>query len=1040
MFKKIISFSLTHRLLVILLVSLFVFLGFFSLSSLSRDVLPDLSSPIFKVVVENPGLSSEEVERQITFPLESGFRSLPRVERVLSVSKNGLASVVVKFSWGTNYYLAMQLITQKLSGIAPNLPPGTGVPVVSNAADRLSEVIQYYLVSNNPEVSPMDLRDLADYQIGYRLKAVPGVSSITNMGGEVRQYQVLINQDKLKNYNLSIDEVAGAIRANNTYFSGGFINEGPLQYSVRGLGRIRYFKDLNKIIVATRKGIPIFLRDIATIEIGHQIRQGIVFVNGKEAVTGTVVKQYGVDSKPVIEDVTRALKDLQKELPKGVKLDVFSNASSLIDVSIHNLNGALVLGGIAVILVTLLFLSNLRSTFIVAIILPVTVIITFFFMRLFHYSLDVMSMGGLAVGLGIMVDAAIVDTENIFRHLHGHQDNPLQATIEGALEVRRPVAYATAIIVAVFLPLYSIPGMIGKIFQPFSFTVVTSILVGFVLSLTLTPILCYTLLPKAAAKKTGESWLTRRFEKTYNPALTFSIVHPGRILLSLFIILGITIALFPFIKTGFLPKIDEGAILVKIHTLPGTNLEEEGKTASQVAEILRKGPDVQAVIMRAGRPENSPKTEGANKSETYVELLPWNKRHSSIEQIDQWIRKRTADIPGALIIITTPMTERLEESISGTTIGGQLAVRIFGNDLSTLYSKGMELYNLMAKIKGITDLKIESTTGVPQVNVEIDRIKAAQYGLSPEDIGRDVDLVLQGSVITSVLKNEKTYNIFMRLEEPFRNNIDEISSILIDLPKGGKVSLGMVSHIWEDTAPSDIRRQDMARRIQLSCNSSGKGMDAIVTEIKGLVKQLNLPSGYYVSFGGEYRREKEVINKIETIFGVVIFITFLLLLSAYRSVGKAILIIFFIPFALTGGIFALLITGISLNVSSLIGLLAHFGLTVQKGVLLVEYIIDRQKEGLPLRDAQLLGGRFRMRPVLMTAFSASFAVLPLALGMGAGAEIQQPMAVVLIGGLVTSTLVVLVAMPGMYGLLEKYTEKIQRIFKKKDEGKNVTQA
>jgi cobalt-zinc-cadmium resistance protein CzcA len=1051
MLQGIIEFSLKHRLIVVLSVLVLVLLGIAALGTSPKEFLPDLSSPIVSVMTEKLGLAPQEVENLITRPIENNLQSLPNVLNIRSSSTSGLSIVTITFKWGTDYYLARQLIAQSLADVIPKLPAGTNPPFLSNAASRLGEVIQYYLKSDS--LSLMDLRELADYDVRLRLQGVPGVSRINNVGGEVRQLQVLVDLDKLRYYNIGLNEITEALHANNLNFSGGVIPQGPIEFSVRGLGRLYTIKDLSQVVITTRNGVPIYLRDVAALKEGPQFRRGIVYMDGKEAVMSVATKQYGTDTQPVIDGLMKAIDEIRQFLPSSVELRPFFNQEELITVSIQNLREALLIGGLAVLVVVILFLANLRTTFIIAVTLPISVMITFIFMEIFHVTLNVMSLGGIAVGLGIMIDAAIVDTENIFRWIRLHPDDSFFATLRGAVEVRRPVAYSTAIIIAVFAPLMFLTGFEGKLFLLFAFTIIVSMLVGFGLSLTLTPLVCYTLLgrgnviarspvnngttkqsgtaknnqiasPPSADRNEGkrESWLTRKFLHLYEPVLNRSLRNPLRTVLLVTAILALTLGLIPFIGTELLPPFDENAILLKIWMPPGTSLDESSKVTNQILSVAKDAPDVRDIIATVGRPEGSEMTEGMiGFSENYIELVDRRRRTKSIQEIEKWIREKTAGFPGAVVTFQTPLNDRIEESISGTT--GQLAVKIFGPDYDILAQKANQMKEIMEKIPGVTDLFMEQTSGLPLLNILIDRNQAGRYGLSPEMIGSVVETAMQGRTATTVLRDVKEFKVFVRLQERFRNDPAKVGSILIDTPSGAKVKLSQVAQIWEDTGPMLIKRENLRRRIQLTCNISGGDIQSVVSRIRSKLGEMNLPPGSTVSFGGNYERQQELNRQILTMIIISLLVVFMLLLAAFNSAWQAVLIIFTIPLALMGGVWAMFVTVTTFNVSSLIGFVAHFGLTVQKGVILVEYINDLRKEGMPLAEALVVAGKTRMRPVLMTAFAASLGVLPLALGIGAGAEIQQPMAIVLIGGLIISTPIVLVVLPMLYGQMARIFER-----------------
>ncbi len=1017
MLSRVIKYCLEHRLLTILVICLAIFFGVTAIFKTSTDFLPDLSSPIISVITENPGLAAQEVETLITRPIESALRSTPNVTGIRSNTMYGVSWVTLSFKWGTDYYFARQLITQNLTDVVPRLPLGTHAPILSNAASRLGEVVEYYLKGALP---PLDLRELANYDVRYRMLSVPGVWRVWNMGGEVRQYQVLLDMQKMRFLGVSLNRVTDALQDNNENFTGNIIPYDPIEYTTRGLGRITSLKDLYHIAIDSKNGVPVYLKDIATIREGGEFRRGLVLMDNKEIVTSTVTKHYGVDTMPVIRSVKKALKEIQSMLPTGVEIKTFFDQSELINLSIRNLKESMIIGGIAVILVCLPFLNNLRATLILMVIIPISVVITFACMKLFHITINVMSLGGIVVGLGTMIDGAIVDTENIYRHMMLNPNDRFGATLKGSIEVRRPIAFSTLIIIAVFAPLLFLTGFEGKIFYPFAFTIIASMLTGFILSLTLTPILCYTFIRIKHGCKHGEGWLTSHVLKGYLPTCNTALKRPRSTCLIALVILGATALIAPFMGTSLLPAFDEGALVAVVMTPPGSSLKETARISDKIAHILKQAPDVKDVIQRVGRPEGSEMPETANISEMYIQLADWKERRHSVNEINNWMRRQTADFPGTIVFFTTPLNDRIEESISG--VRGQLAVNIFGNDLDALVLKGNQLGEIMRHIPGVTDVGVEQTLGILQLNMRINRESANRYGLSAKAIGDAIETSMGGRVVTTVVRDIKEYDVLVRLQERFRDDPEKIGALLIDTPNGNKIRLASVCKIWRDTGPLSIKRENMQRRIQVTCNIFHRNIGSIVSDIQNHIKELNLPPGYYVTFGGNYERQRELTHQLITIFIVSAIVVFMLLLAAFRSVWQAFLLIFFIPFALMGGVWALFLTESTFNISSLIGMVAHFGLTVEKGIIMLEFINELRQEGHPLQEALFLAGKARMRPVLMTAVTSIVGVVPLAIGMGAGSEIQQPMAIVLIGGLITSTLIILVVLPTSYGLVQNVIE------------------
>lgn len=1025
--NRIIEFSLRNQILITLVIVLAIFLGMIAYRAMDTDLFPDLSSPVITVIVENPSLAAQEGETLIARPLESAFRSLPNVVKVKSESEIGVVSVRTEFKFGTDYYIARQLLAERLTSVTRVFPSGTEPPVLSSAASRLGEVIQFYVASKSDKTDTKELKETADYLIRYKLQTVPGIIRITSLGGDRRQYEVAINPSQMRIYKVSLDEIVKALGESNENFSGGFITANATEMDVRGLGRINSLDDIERVVVAVREGVPILIRDIAQVHDGVAVKRGIARVDGQEAVVMTVTKQFGTDTLSIVERAKKALSELKPFMPEGISTTMFFDQSELIHVATKTLSEALLIGGVAVVLVIFLFLGNIRSTLIAAITIPVAVIISFIFLRLFGITFNIMSLGGLAVGLGIMIDAAIVDTENIFRHLKQNTTDSFLATLRGASEVRRPAAYSTAIIIVVFLPLLFLSGLEGKILSPFAITVIVLMIVGLGLSLSLTPALCYTLLRKVAPRLKEESWLARQCERVYEPVLRSSLRYPILAVALAAGIFALSLVLLPFLGTELLPRMDEGALLLQMNTPTGTSLGETDRVASQVTKVLKGGPDIANIIQPTGRAENSEDPMPVTTTEHVIQLVARSQRKHSIPEIETWVREQLKRVPGVSVSITSPLNMRIDESISGTS--ATLAIKIFGSDLDTLSQKGAEAKTIIEKVPGVVDLKLEQSGGVPQTVIAIDRERASKFGLNPGDIGHSVEALLGGREVTTVIKDQlKEYPVLVRLPEEYRNMPEKLSNLTVDTPTGQKVLLGDIADVRVQRGPATIKREDQVRRIQISMNIEKRDIGSVVADIEKGLANLKLPSGYFISYGGSYERQQELKGQFISAFVVSAFLVFLLLYLAFRSIWQALLVIATIPLALAGGFIALWVTGTTLNVSSIIGLLAHFGLSVQKGLILVEYINQLRLEGLDLPEALYKGAHTRMRPVLMTAASAGLGVLPIAIGRGAGVELQQPMAIALIGGLITSTILTLVALPALYKISEGLRIRISQIW------------
>jgi len=1010
MIRRIVVAALTHRFLVIAIVLLGTAIGLVALARTPADVLPDLNAPVVLVFVENPGLAPQEMETLVARPLEAAVRGLPGLEVVRSQTSQGLTSIIAQFQWGSDFYRILQQVGTAAAQAQASFPPGTRPPVLSSATSRLNQVLEFYLTGPLP---PRDLQELADYDVRFALLGVPGVQRVITMGGEVRQYEVAVRLDALAAYGISLGEIERAIDRSNLNFAGGFLVTGAQELTIRGLGRLRTLEDLGNVRVATVAGRPLLLKQLALVQEGSAIRRSAATINGRVTVTGTVVKQLGTDTRPVVAGVERALAALRQQLPPGVTLRTFYSQTTLIDVSLANLRDALLIGGAAVLLVIWLLVGDWVLTLVIAAIMPLSTLATFAVMWAAGVDLNTMSLGGIAVGLGIMIDAAIVDSENIYRHLQENPGDPFAATLDGSLEVRRPVTYATLIIAGVFLPVFFLGGIAGRLFSPFAFTVVVTIALGYALSLTVTPVLSLTFLPRRAARSAHGRGLVGRLQPTYDRSLAAVLRRPGRVLLAALAVVLVMGVVSRYVGFDFLPAWDEGALLIKVQTPPGTSLDVTDAQARAAAVIAARGPDVDEVVVRAGRPEGGEEIEGVNNSETWVRLVPFSRRQYSIDAVRSWMRDSLSVLVGARVIVTAPLVERIEESLGGAT--APLAVRVVGDNLDTLAGAGARLARVMAEVRGVVDVNPEAAAGITQIAVSVDRPQAARFGLDPEDIAEAIELAFEGRTVSTVLRGQrKEYGIFVRLREEDRTDVENLGRLPIALPERRSIPLGEVAQVALVRGPAEIRRDNGERRVQVTANLAGTDLTTAVERIRSHLDELHLPAGYRVAFGGSYENQRQVQGAIEVAIVASLAVIFLILHSAFGSAGQAALMLLTIPLALCGGVAALFISHITLNVSSLIGLLALFGLAIQTAVLLIQYANDARARGLSAEDAARTAASVRLRPVLMTAASASLAVLPLAVGFGAGAELQQPMAVALVGGLISSTLLTLVVLPALY--------------------------
>lgn len=1037
MLSKIIQFSVKSRTLIFIITALIFIMGVRSAFRVNRDILPDLAIPIITIVIENHSLGPEDMENLIARPLESSIRSAAGVNKVVSVCGLGLLAVTVEFQWNEDPWRIRQSISEKIAAVQSSFPAGTEVSSIGTASSRMSEIFEFYLSGDTDEMS---LREIADFIVKPKLQTAQGIAKVRIFGGDAKQFQILVDPNKLKNFGLSLDEVEKSVEENNHNFTGGIFPSHGIEYVIRGIGAIKNVGELENIILASPNGVPVHLSAVARVVEGPALKRGLMEVNGKRVVSLTVSKQPGLDTVKAVASLKNSIAEIKPFLPSGIKLETFFDQSELIDDTSKNLSEAMLIGGLAVVLILYLFLNNIVATFVSAVTIPLSVAVTFYLMYLAGVSANIMSLGGIVVGIGTLVDAAIVICENIFRHLESKKLDLYDSVIIGASEVFKPVLASTLIICVVFMPLMTLGGFEGRIFSPFAFTMIVSIFVGLLLSFLLVPPLIFVILSKYKNYEGGRNhFIASFFVKKFEPLQRGVLANGRAFSAAVFILFALAVIALINLPVELLPPIDENAVMLSVVTPPGSSLAETARLTKLACDRIKGVPDVESVLQRSGRAEGSDCIEGVNVSEPYIKLVPRSKRRHSIEKLFDLMNERVKDIPGILVIFTQPLANRIEETLSGTS--AKFSIKLFGHDLNALSEKGNELLNLISTVPGLTNLQIEQTQGVPTVVIKPDRRKAAKFGLNIEDIARTVEMAIEGKSVSRVLTNGREYDIVLRLDERFRKTMSDIGELYIDTPSFGKVKLGEVSEISSTKGPSSVKREDMQRRIQINGSISGRDLFSITDDIKKKLAGLKLPEGYFISFGGNYEKQVRMLSEITYAFLLALMGVFAILFVSFGSVSQSLLIIVTIPLALMGGVFALFLTGTSLNVSSLVGFIAHFGLSVQKGVILVEYINDLRKRGHNLMSSVINAGKLRLRPVLMTSFTTAFGVVPIALGFGAGAEMQQPLAIVLIGGLITSTIFTLLWLPLFYGTAEKFTMEtahestirlIRRLYGKKD--------
>jgi len=1021
MIDRLVEWALKQRLLVLLGALGIMGGGYLALQGLAVDAFPDVSPVLVQVTTESPGLAPPEVEALVTYPVEVAMNGLPGVTRIQSISAFGLSQVNVYFRDGVDIYFARQLVFERVQAARDAIPAGLGSPALGPVTTGLGQVYQYLVVGEG--ISTDSLRTLQDWVIKPQLRTVPGVTEVLSFGGHVKQFQVQLDPHRLVQYGVTVEEVIGALERNNANAGGGYIVRAPEEYLVRGLGFVTTLADIENVIVAERENTPVYVRNVAQVAFGAEVRRGAVTVNGDgEFVAGIVLKRIFENTSSVIDGVRAKVEAVNRGLPSGVEVVPFYDQADLVERAVSTVRDALLEGGALILLVLLLFLGNLRSALIVGTMLPACTLLAFILMRVTGLSANLMSLGGLAIGIGMMVDGGVVMVENVYRLLSdpGHENVPrLTLVRRAALEVARPVSFAIAIIIIVFLPLFTLEGVEGKMFSPLAYTITFAMLGSLLLSLTLIPVLC-SLGLKAGAEE--ETWLLRQIRRRYEPLLDWALAHRRRVIGGAVGALLLSLTMVPFLGTEFVPALEEGSILYRATLAPSAGLDEAIRVAGQLERVAKTFPEVIDVVSKIGRAELGGDPEPVNNVEATVTLQPsadWSSDRTKDQLVDA-MREKMAVIPGIALNFSQPIATRVDELLSG--VRAQLAIKIFGDDLDSLAAIGTEVQHVVSDIRGAQDVQTEQLLGQPQLLVQVDRRAVARLGLNVDDVLSVVRLAIGGGEAGMVFEGQRRFDIWVRYGASYRATPDDIARVLIPTPTGGRVPLSQLAAIELVEGPKQISREANQRRIVVQANVDGRDLGGFVADAQAAVaREVRLPAGYFITWGGQFENQQRAMARLALIVPVTIGLIFLLLFSSFGSLKQAGLIILNVPFALIGGIVALVVTRQYLSVPASVGFIALFGVAVLNGVVLVSYINQLRAEGLSVTEAVRRGTLLRLRPVLMTALVASLGLVPLLLARGAGSEIQRPLASVVVGGLVTSTLLTLLLLPVLYRYFEPET-------------------
>jgi len=1027
MLEKIITHALRQQGMAIFLSLLIITLGLYSYLKLPIDAFPDVTNIQVEVISHADGLSAIEIERNVTYPVEMAMRGLPGVEQLRSVTKFGLSIVTIVFSDRVDLYFARQLVFERLAEAREKVPKGVEV-AMGPIATAMGEIYQYTLEGAMP-VDPLQkisyltgLRTLQEWVVTPHLKSVAGVNEINSFGGYFKQYQVIVSPEKLLKYSVTVNDVYAAIGSNNQNVGGNILEQNTDQFIVRGVGLIKDVGDIENIVLKSPKGTPTYLRDVAHVKIGEAVRMGAAMKNGRdEAVGGIVMMLRGENSGDVVRRVAEKVKDINENniLPEGVRIVPYYDRSDVVNASVSTVNKALIEGSVLVLMVLYLLLNSFRGSFVVLIALPLSLLATFIVMKLAGISANLMSLGGLAISIGMIIDTTIIQVENVQRHLSeaGNEHRKLSTLLKAVMEVRKPSIFGELIIAITFIPILSLSGIEGKMFGPLAITVMIALLSSLFLSLFVIPALCLLFLKPQPEK---ESIIMAYAKRWYAPLLEYAINEKKVILTVAGVFLIASLLAVTRLGTEFIPAMDEGSFDMDISMLPGVSLAKAMEVNQRAAEKLKQFDELDVVVSRTGQTGIALDTRGSDKT-AYVGILKpkheW-KRDISKEALTNEMRKSLESIAGITFGFSQPIQCRIDELVAGTR--AQLIVKLFGEDMDVLKNKSAEMARVLSSIRGGTDLNTEKVSGQPYLTVNIDRSKIARFGLNISDVQNIIEIAVAGKSASRFYELNRSFDITVRLPEEKRNSLEAIENILIPTKAGMNIPLVQLANVKMIEGPVQISRQDGIRRIGIEMNISGRDIGRFVAEAKQQIKEkIKLPSGYYLVWGGQFENQQRAMNRLMIIGPVAIGLILLLLYFTFRSIRLALLVISNLPFALIGGVFSLYISGQYLSIPASVGFIVLFGVAVLNGLVLVSRISQLREEGLELQEAIRKGSLDRLRPVLMTASIAIFSLIPMLLAGGTGSEIQKPLATVVVGGLITSTLLTLLIIPSVYGWFEK---------------------
>lgn len=1025
MLNKIIHFSLHNRMAVLLAAMILLIVGFYTARNMDIDVFPDLTAPTVVVMTEANGMAPEEVERLVSFPIETAVNGATDVRRVRSSSTTGFSVVWVEFDWGTDIYRARQIVTEKLSALGDALPANVGQPTLGPQSSIMGEVLTIGLLSDS--TSLLDLRTIADWTIRPRLLSVGGVAQVTVIGGDIKEYQILLDPGRMKHYGVSLDEVMTVVGNMNQNASGGVLYEYGSEYIVRGVMQSNDLDQLGKALIKKTGEKPLMLEDVADIEIGPKTpRLGIASEKGKGAVLMTVTKQPNTSTIELTEKLDASIAELRKNLPADVRVstDIFRQ-ERFIDSSINNVEKSLYEGAIFVVIVLFFFLMNARTTFISLMALPLSLLTTIITLKLMGLTINTMSLGGMAIAIGSLVDDAVIDVENVFKHLRENRRLPkdqrrkiLDVVFDASKEVRMPILNSTLIIVASFVPLFFLSGMEGRMLVPLGIAFIVSLFASTIVALTVTPVLCTYLLGKDPKKEKEEKepLLVRKLKSAYEKSLHWALDNKKIVLGATGVLLVSALIIFFTLGRNFLPAFNEGSFTITLNTLPGVSLEESDRIGRMAEEKLLSIDEIITTGRKTGRAELDEHSFGVNTSEIEA---PFQLKKRSKDELVAEMRDKLEGIPGASIEIGQPISHRIDHMLSGTK--ANIAIKLFGADLNKLFQMGTQIKSSIEGIEGIADLNVEQQVERPQLKISPRREVLAKYGITLPEFSEYVTTMLSGTVVSQVYEDAKTFDLTVKVKDDFKDTADKIRNLMIDTGDGRKVPFEYVAEIVSATGPNTINRENVQRKVVVSANVAGRDLRSVVNDIQRLVDDnIEVPEGYHIEYGGQFESEQAASRTLLITSILAILVIFILLFNQFRNVKISSVVLLNLPLALIGGVYAIWLTTGEVSIPAIIGFISLFGIATRNGILLMAHYNDLYKRGETVSQTVIHGSLDRLNPILMTALCSGLALIPLAVqGDLPGNEIQSPMAKVIIGGLFTSTLLNMYIIPIIYSMINR---------------------